>query len=386
MDQQKVGSFLKELRREKGLTQEQLAEEFHTTNRSVSRWENGRNMPDISLLVELADFYDVDVRELIDGERKSEMMNEEVREVASKMADYAVEQKSRLLIWVRCISLAGVILMAFVLGLQTFGYEPGMVSFLCYVLSVVAFIVMVILALHTNGMLEKLVKRKSFVTGCKVLVVVAGVAVLSFVLRFLMVIGLVLFVESAPFENQSGIEGYNKTEILENYGGDIEGGLFVFPNDTDDMIEPTFVSSLKTGFFDTDGYIILRAKYDKEDYLAEIERLSNIECSVLCSDSTGTKTITQQIRYDEESYALPAYITVDGFDYTYEYALVNEETCEIAYVHLSYPEYVNLRDYEEYLKLDKSEYEIEDVLNHFSIYSATFDGGESWIEYSDQEQ
>ena len=79
MDQQKVGSFLKELRQEKGITQEQLAEEFHTTNRSVSRWENGRNMPDISLLVELADFYDVDVRELIDGERKSEMMNEEVR-------------------------------------------------------------------------------------------------------------------------------------------------------------------------------------------------------------------------------------------------------------------------------------------------------------------
>ena len=148
MDQQKVGSFLKELRRKKGLTQEQLAEEFHTTNRSISRWENGRNMPDISLLVELADFYDVDVRELIDGERKSEMMNEEVREVASKMADYAVEQKSKLLIWVRCISLAGVILMAFVLGLQTFDYEPGIVSFICYVLSVVAFIVMVILASH----------------------------------------------------------------------------------------------------------------------------------------------------------------------------------------------------------------------------------------------
>ena len=41
MDQQKVGSFLKELRQEKGITQEQLAEEFHTTNRSVSRWENG---------------------------------------------------------------------------------------------------------------------------------------------------------------------------------------------------------------------------------------------------------------------------------------------------------------------------------------------------------
>ncbi len=383
MDQQKVGSFLKELRREKGLTQEQLAEEFHTTNRSVSRWENGRNLPDISLLVELADFYDVDVRELIDGERKSEMMNEEVREVASKMADYADEQRSRLLIWIRRISLAGVILMAVILGLQTFGYEPGIVSFMCYILSVVAFIVMVILALHTNGMLEKLVKRKSFVTGCKVLVVVAGIAVLSFVIRIFVAIGLVFFLESAPFENQSGIESYNRTEILENYGGDIEGGLFIFPDDTKNMIEPTFTSSLKTGFFDTDGYIILHAKYRKEDYEAEVERLSCIECSVSFSD----ETVTQQVRYDEESYALPAYITVDGFDYTYEYALVNEETCEIAYVHLSYPEFVNLREYKEYLKLDTSEYyEIGDSLNRFSIYSATFDGGQSWIEYSDQEQ
>lgn len=41
MDQEKVGCFLKELRLEKGLTQEQLAEKFNISNRSVSRWENG---------------------------------------------------------------------------------------------------------------------------------------------------------------------------------------------------------------------------------------------------------------------------------------------------------------------------------------------------------
>ncbi len=379
MDQQKTGSFLKELRREKGLTQEQLAEEFNTTNRSVSRWENGRNLPDISLLVELADFYDVDVRELIDGERKSEMMDEEVREVASKMADYADEQRSRLLIWVRCISLAGVILLAFVLGLQTFGYEPGIDSFTCYVLSVAAFIAMVILALHTNGMLEKLVKRKGFVKGCKVVVVIAVGMVLYFVIKFLIAIGMVFFMEISPFVKQSGIENYNKADIIENYGGDINGELFVFPNDTDNMIEPTFASSLKTGFFDTDGYIILHATYSKEDYEAEIERLSNIRCSVSFED----EMVTHQIRYDEESYALPAYVAVDGYDHMYEYALVNEDTYEITYVLLSYPEYVNLRGYKEYLKLDASAYKIEDSLDEFSIYSATFDG-EVWIEYSDE--
>ena len=41
MDQMKIGSFLKELRKEKGMTQEQLAEQLNTSNRSVSRWETG---------------------------------------------------------------------------------------------------------------------------------------------------------------------------------------------------------------------------------------------------------------------------------------------------------------------------------------------------------
>ena len=71
MDQKKIGAFLKTLRTEKGLTQEQLAEQFHVSSRTVSRWETGSNMPDISLLAPLADFYDVDVREIMEGVRKS---------------------------------------------------------------------------------------------------------------------------------------------------------------------------------------------------------------------------------------------------------------------------------------------------------------------------
>ena len=59
MDQIKTGAFLKELRREKGITQEQLAEELGVSGRTISRWETGSNMPDISLLVEIAGFFDV---------------------------------------------------------------------------------------------------------------------------------------------------------------------------------------------------------------------------------------------------------------------------------------------------------------------------------------
>lgn len=89
MDQIKIGAFLKELRKEKELTQEQLAEKLSVSGRTVSRWETGSNMPDIGMLVELADFYAVSIPEIIAGERKREDMNQETRETAVAMAEYS---------------------------------------------------------------------------------------------------------------------------------------------------------------------------------------------------------------------------------------------------------------------------------------------------------
>ena len=96
MDQKKTGEFLKQLRKEKGLTQEQLAERFVVSGRTVSRWETGNNMPDLSILAELADYYDVDIREVIDGERKSENMNNETKDTLKKDAEYTAEEKKNL--------------------------------------------------------------------------------------------------------------------------------------------------------------------------------------------------------------------------------------------------------------------------------------------------
>ena len=93
MNQQKIGGFLKRLRKETGMTQEQLAEQFSVSSRTVSRWETGSNMPDVSMLVELADFYNVDIREIIDGERKSEMMDKETKDTLKKVAEYATEKE-----------------------------------------------------------------------------------------------------------------------------------------------------------------------------------------------------------------------------------------------------------------------------------------------------
>lgn len=89
MNQQKIGLFLKILRKEKNLTQEELAEILNVSSRTVSRWETGSNMPDISLLVELSEFYQISIPEIIDGERKSEKMNQETKDTAIKMAEYS---------------------------------------------------------------------------------------------------------------------------------------------------------------------------------------------------------------------------------------------------------------------------------------------------------
>ena len=96
MDITKIGRFIQTLRKEKGLTQEQLAEHFGVARRTVSRWETGSNMPDLDILMELADFYEVDLLEILNGERKNEEMDKELKETVRQVAEYSNEDKAKL--------------------------------------------------------------------------------------------------------------------------------------------------------------------------------------------------------------------------------------------------------------------------------------------------
>ena len=69
MDQMKIGKFIADCRREKSLTQSQLAEKLNITDRAVSKWETGRAMPDSSIMLELCDILDITVTDLLNGER-----------------------------------------------------------------------------------------------------------------------------------------------------------------------------------------------------------------------------------------------------------------------------------------------------------------------------
>ena len=173
MDQKKTGSFLRELRKEKQLTQEQLAERFGVTNRSVSRWETGSNMPDLGILVELADFYDVDIRDIIDGERKGEDMNKEEKERLQLVADYAENEKNILLMRLRIISIVGLISLIAGLTMMVISRDNNLpvYDYLMGTLMGVAIGALLVAVFYSTGVLENMRKRKR--TLMKVLLVIS---------------------------------------------------------------------------------------------------------------------------------------------------------------------------------------------------------------------
>lgn len=173
MDQKKVGSFLRELRKEKQLTQEQLAERFEVTNRSVSRWETGSNMPDLSILVELADFYDVDIRDIIDGERKGEDMNKEEKERLQLVADYAETEKNTLLMRLRIFSIVGLVSLIAGLVMMVISRDNNLpvYDYLMGTLMGVAIGALLVAVFYSTGVLENMRKRKR--TLMKVLLVIS---------------------------------------------------------------------------------------------------------------------------------------------------------------------------------------------------------------------
>ena len=158
MDQIKVGAFLKDLRKEKGITQEQLAEELGVSGRTISRWETGKNMPDISLLVEIAEFFDVSIPEIIKGERKSENMKEETKEVAETMSDYAKAEKEQLIKSFRNMSIIGLIaLLVYMVLRETGVYDRNI--FLQYTYGIsesLIYVTVLMFPLYTTGLLSKI--------------------------------------------------------------------------------------------------------------------------------------------------------------------------------------------------------------------------------------
>ena len=162
MDQKKIGNFLKELRKEKGITQEEFAEKLDVSGRTVSRWETGVNMPDISLLVEISEFFDVSIPEIINGERKSEIMNEEVKEVAEKLSDYANTEKETIIRNIRIHSIMGTVALVIysILELSGLVFQNIVFDKIASYCETLALVMVLMIMAHTSGLMYKIQKRK----------------------------------------------------------------------------------------------------------------------------------------------------------------------------------------------------------------------------------
>ena len=71
MDQEKIGKFIKQIRQDNNLTQKDLADKLGVTYQAVSKWENGKNVPDIATLKEISKLFNTNIDEILDGEKKT---------------------------------------------------------------------------------------------------------------------------------------------------------------------------------------------------------------------------------------------------------------------------------------------------------------------------
>lgn len=75
MNQEKIGKFISELRKSKGLTQVELADMLGVTFQAVSKWERGKNAPDIAVLKDISTIFNVDIDDILNGETKKKLKN-----------------------------------------------------------------------------------------------------------------------------------------------------------------------------------------------------------------------------------------------------------------------------------------------------------------------
>ena len=123
MNQIKIGRFIAECRKKNNLTQMQLAERLGITDRAISKWENGKSMPDSSIMLDLCKELKITVNELLSGEKiNMENNNQKNEQLLLDMAK-EVEQKNKTIwtsMWVIMIVsmtalLAGIFLSAFLI-------------------------------------------------------------------------------------------------------------------------------------------------------------------------------------------------------------------------------------------------------------------------------
>lgn len=121
MNQEKIGKFISILRKDKNLTQTELAEKMGVTDKSISRWEHGMTMPDISMLSSLASILDVSIQELLNGRKMTKEELLELKGTIENLVEYESNQQIKKDIKTNKYIILGNIILVIALLNSTFG-------------------------------------------------------------------------------------------------------------------------------------------------------------------------------------------------------------------------------------------------------------------------
>ena len=143
MDQIKIGRFIAERRKMKNLTQAQLSEKLNITDRAVSKWENGRSLPDSSIMLELCEILDITVNDLLSGEVV--VMEKYDKNLENNLLEIIKEKEKADKHLLTMEIVIGFVSIGIMLGLCIFAAYAPMEEWVRIVLIIIGFIPVLIL-------------------------------------------------------------------------------------------------------------------------------------------------------------------------------------------------------------------------------------------------
>lgn len=153
MDQIKIGKFIAECRKKNNLTQMQLAEKLNITDRAISKWENGKGMPDSSIMLDLCNELKISVNELLCGELiEMNNYNEVAEKTLLEMAQKEEMQNKKLMMYENVIGFSSAISFLILIFVTSFLVENNIAKIVLFILAFILLIIGVFNdALYTIG-------------------------------------------------------------------------------------------------------------------------------------------------------------------------------------------------------------------------------------------
>lgn len=216
MDQEKIGKFIAKLRKEKMMTQQELADKIGVTDRAVSNWENGRRMPDLSLIKSLCDELGITINELLSG---TKVNNYNIGKISNDNLEAILKEYDKM-------------------------------------------------KKH-----KKILKTSLFVVGISCIMLIFSIISILSVGSFFSIFGKKeVITDINKYSKAHYLEKY-KGDLNSNLS------IFP-DKMTSDMKNVEFESSMSVGLLDTDGYIYLKYQLEEEAFHKEINRIKQIEVTI----------------------------------------------------------------------------------------------------------